>query len=190
MINNRCIECQVTEKECTRCKIMKPLSDYVKRNTASDGRSSDCKVCYNRRIRAKKYTERTTIRVNNPYKKGSTEHMIYGFFGQHQIKLQQEELNLICQKLKESQTPLTTLDGILADYQVGINEYIMEFENESKSVLQYEIEDKGYLIPIGRFDSLVEASVFLRGDKGGVGSISSAARNGMTGLGYRWAYEK
>lgn len=190
LVGSRCPDCIPTQKECTRCKIMKPLSDYVKRNTASDGRSSECKICYNRRIKAKNGEKRTKIRVTNSQKKGSVEWEVFQFFGQHQLKLSEKELQLICQKLKESENKLTTLDEILKQYKVGINEYLVEFENQSKAIIQYELDDKEYLSPIGRFESLVEASIFLRGDKGGVGSISSACRNFRTGLKFRWKFEE
>lgn len=33
-------------KQCTQCKGVKELDDFYKKNTATDGRSSYCKVCY------------------------------------------------------------------------------------------------------------------------------------------------
>jgi len=190
LIGSRCPDCIPVEKECTKCKILKPLSDYVKRNTASDGRSSECKICYNRRIKSKKDEKRTTIRVKNAQKRGSVEWEVFQFFGQHQLKLSEKELRLICQKLKQSDAPLTTLDEILARYKVGIKDYIVEFENQGKAILQFEIDDKECLNPIGRYESLAEASIAIKGDKTGIGSISAVCRGaGYTGLGYRWRFE-
>lgn len=33
------------EKQCTRCKQVKPLSEYYNNLTKKDGRNSICKVC-------------------------------------------------------------------------------------------------------------------------------------------------
>ena len=190
-VGTRCNDCKPTEKKCSRCEILKPLIDFIKRNTSPDGRSTECKKCYSRRIKAKKETERTSIVVRNPYRKGSVAWEIYQFFGQHQLKLTQEEVELICRELKEAESKLSTLDKILARYKVGIDDYLPVHENSTKkAVIQYELGDKEYLNPIGRFESLAEASIAIRGDKFGMGSISQSCRNGGMGLKYRWRYEE
>jgi hypothetical protein len=168
---------------------MKPMADYTIRNTASDGRSSWCKICHNRDAKAKKLEKKTAIKVMNPYRNGSLENEIYGFFAHHQLKLSKEEVKLICRELQQAESKLTTLDKILARYKVGIDDYLEEYTHTtSKAVLQYEIDDKDYEFPIGKYESLAEASICLRNDKSGIGSVSQSARTGGIGLGYRWRF--
>jgi hypothetical protein len=39
----------IKEKMCTKCKTVKPLTEFVRRQTRSDGRCSHCKECYRKR---------------------------------------------------------------------------------------------------------------------------------------------
>ena len=191
MIGKRCPECVPTEKACTKCGITKPLGDFTKRNTCSaDGRTSECKACLNRRLKVKKIQGKDSIIVRNPYREGSIQNEIFGFFGQHQLKLSEEEVKLICSELRESKNKLSTLDKILARYKVGIDDYIVEFHHKAKAVLQFELDDIDYLNPIGRFESSTEACLFIKGNKDARGSITQACRTGMTAIGYRWKFKE
>jgi hypothetical protein len=171
-IKSKCSDCQPAEKECTKCKITKPLSDFHNSKAVKDGKTSMCKECHKK--------------PSTKYIVGSLEDEVKTFFASMNRKLTPKEIEMSCLRLKESSNPLKTLSLLEKEFKVGPDKYREPYLPPARVVEQYTLE----WIFIDEYHSVNEASRAVIGSIQGTGNISaSALSNGeRVAYGYRWKY--
>jgi hypothetical protein len=161
------------KRNCTKCKIEKPLTEFHNSKAGKFGKTSYCKECH-----------------KNPqpkYKSCSLEEEVKLFFAAMGKKLNEREMRLACQRLRSSSSPLQTLSQIEQQFGCSAENYAPEkLPSNTRAVEQYT-EDWQL---IGEYESTREAARVIAGKSEYSSGITLSANSGgeLIRYGFRWKY--